>query len=260
MMSLRYSKSSLRSLMSMPRVFTLVLASLFGVGTCVMVLMTTAETGWAEKRESMKKRLEREKSIRYQKLMRAQRLELGLSVGSSLNDVYQRSAPIGVNANYFWSDSWGIGAHAFFALQSETALGEQVKIRRPTRANNNSFTSVGLGLGADLLYTPIHGKFSPLGITAIRYDLGLTGGVGLLQVTTDGEPGFKPAPAFGINSRFFIHESLAISVFYKAYIYSYADHVTIVSGKKQINESWGSQSFGGIMLSFLTGKARVSAE
>ena len=231
-----------------------------GALVCASVVSLATQPCQAQKRESMQERLEREKAVRHQKLMRAKRLELGLSLGSSLGDVYQRSVPISLNANYFFNDNWGVGGYGFFALQSETALGEQIRIRRPLRTNDGSFSSVGLGFGADVLYTPVHGKLSPLGITAVRYDIGFTLGAGFLQVTTDGEAGAKIAPALGINSRFFINDSLALSVFYKLYIYSYADHVTLVSGESRVEETWGPQGFGGITLSFLTGKARVSIE
>lgn len=234
--------------------------ALVGALACAWVMSSSVQPCQAQKRESMKERLEREKAVRHQKLMRAKRLELGLSLGSSLGDVYQRSLPISFNANYFFNDSWGVGGYGFFALQSETALGEQIKLRRPLRTNDGSFSSVGLGFGADLLYTPIHGKLSPLGITAVRYDIGFTLGAGFLQVTTDGEAGAKIAPALGINSRFFISESLALSVFYKLYVYPYADHTTLVSGESRVEETWGPQGFGGITLSFLTGKAQVSIE
>jgi len=228
--------------------------------TIVLVCSTLSVSGWAEKRESMQKRLEREKTVRNQKLMREDRFEFGLSLGSSLGDTYQRNFPIGLSTNYFLNDQWGLGVNAFFAISSETSLAEQIRVQRPQRVNQSSFSAIGLGIGADALYTLSHGKFSPLGITAIRYDLALTGGIGLIQVVNGDDSQFAAAPSMGINSHFFIDEQLAVSVFYKLYIYSRSDHQAIIDNKLVSNESWSGHGFGGLMFSFFAGKPKVTIE
>lgn len=235
-------------------------ASLISVSALSTGSLSPTSTAWAEKRESMKKRLEREKTVRRQRLMRAGRLELSGSLGASLGDAYQRNYPIGVAATYHLNDRWGIRGGGFFALSSETSLAEEIRALRPKRVTPNSFTSVGLGFGADVLYTMIYGKFSPLGIGAIRYDLALTGGVGMLQSVSGTVSAFKIAPNVGINSHFFLSDQIAVGVFYKLYVYSYTDHQLFVDNKPALEESWSGHSFGGLAFSFFTGKVKVSAE
>lgn len=247
----------LLSLLSRAVKITLGSALIFSM---ISVMSADHSPAWAKKRESMKKRLQREKTVRRQYLLRDGRLELSASLGASLGDTYQRNFPIGASATYFLNDRWGLRAGGFFSITSETALAEQIRALRPKRVNANSFSGVGLGFGGDVLYTLIHGKFSPLGIGAVRYDLAFTGGVGLLQVVTGSESAFAVAPSAGINSHFFLSEQLAVSVFYKLYVYPHVDHQIIVDGKPTIEESWSGHSFGGISFSFFTGKAKVSAE
>lgn len=238
---------------SMCSVISFVLALILSSSVCIT-------SGWSEKRESMKKRLEREKTVRQQKLMREGRFELGASLGSSLGDAYQRNFPLGVSARYFLNDQWGIGTQAFLAISSETSLAEEIRAKRSQRVDQSSFTSVGLGVDVDTLYTLIHGKFSPLGITAVRYDLAFTGGLGLLQIVNGDDARFTVAPSLGINSHFFLNEQLAVSVFYKLYVYARADHQVVVSGKVIADEAWSAHGFGGLTFSYFMGKAKVSTE
>ena len=132
---------------------------------------------------------------------------------------------------------------------------------RPTRVGgDDSFSAVTLGAGLDLYYTPIHGKFSLLGISAIRYDLAMTAGAHLLQVEGAGSDGFKPAPEVGITSNFFINDQMAITVFYKNFIYSRADHSIIINGVATSEETWAMQGMGGVYFSFFTGKPTIGYE
>ena len=227
--------------------------------SCITVSMTYEAR--AEKLETMQKRLEKDKTVRRQKLMRSGRMELGVALGSSLGDTYKRSHPISLLGNYYFSDEFGVGLAAFFAMSSETALAEEIRLIRPNRvAGDESFSSVSLGAGLDFLYTPLHGKVSLLGISAVKYDLAVTGGAHLLQVVGAQSDGFKPAPAVGINSHFFIDDRLAVSVFFKSFIYPRADRSILVSGVPQSEETWALHHFGGLSFSFFTGKPTVGYE
>jgi outer membrane beta-barrel protein len=228
------------------------------IGTLVFGM---AQDATAQKSETMQKRLEKSKTVRRQKMMRAGRMEVGLSFGSTLGDTYKRSYPINVLGNYYLSDEFGVGLSAFFAPASETALAEEIRAIRPNRVGGEeSFSAVTLGAGVDAIYTPLHGKLSLLGISALRYDLSVTGGVHLLQITGAQSDGFKPAPSLGISSHFFIDDQLAVSVFYKNFAYSSANRSLIVSGSPVSEEAWSLNSFGGISFSFFTGKPTVGYE
>ena len=213
-----------------------------------------------DKQETMEKRLAKDHAVRRQKLMRDGRFEAGFSIGSTLGDSYRRSFPLTLHGNYFFTDQLGAGLTAFYALTSETSLAEEVRTLRPRRVAANSFSAVTMGIGLDVHYTPIHGKLSLLGISAIRYDLGLLGGVGFLQVDGAEQDGFTIAPDLGLNGRFFINDQLAISVFYKAYIYSRAEQAAIIDGRPSVETSWSAHNFGGLTVSYLLGKPSVGYE
>lgn len=213
-----------------------------------------------DKIETMEKRLSNDSAIRRQKLMRDGRLELGLSLGSSLGDTYRRSFPIKLHTTYFISDQLGIGLNAFYALTSETSLAEDVRALRPRRVAKDSFSAVSLGVDLDVQYVPLHGKLSLLGISAIRYDLGLTGGIGLLQINGAQQDGFSVAPALGLNGRFYFNDQMALGVFYKSYIYPHSDRAAIIDGAPVVDSRWSPHGFGGLMFSFMTGKPGVGYE
>jgi hypothetical protein len=194
-----------------------------------LVSLSSYTQSWAEdKLETMGKRLANDSAIRRQKLMRDGRLELGLSLGSSLGDTYRRSFPI--------------------------------KLHTPRRVSKDSFSAVTLGVDLDVQYVPLHGKLSLLGISAVRYDLGLTGGLGLLQINGALQDGLSVAPALGLNGRFFFNDQMALGVFYKMYIYPHSDRATIIDGAPVVESRWSPHGFGGMMFSFMTGKPGVGYE
>ena len=223
--------------------------------------LSVPSESFAEKQETMQKRLEKEKTVRLQRLMRSGRTEFSLALGSSLGDAYRRNHPISLTARQHISDSFGLGLTVFYALSSETSLAEEIQRVRPNRVQGEeSFSTISLGAGLDAIYTPIHGKLSLLGISAIRYDLSLTGGLHFLQVSGAESDGFKPAPSVGLSGHFFLDQQLAITVFFKNFIYSYADHSVLVAGSPSADPSWSLHSFGGLALSFFLGKPTIGSE
>ena len=215
----------------------------------------------AKRNESMQKRLEKDKTIRRQKLLLGKRLELSVALGSSLGEVYKQSFPLTVSGAYHFSNEFGIGVSAFYALSSETQLTDEIRRVRPNRIQNESaFSSVGLGVGAEVIYTPLYGKFSLMGISALKYDLAATAGAHLLQVSGAQSDGFNLAPSIGINAHFFIDDTLAVGVFYKNFLYSRSDHVALIGGKAEAEAQFSLHSFGGLSLSFFTGRTRVDSE
>jgi outer membrane beta-barrel protein len=229
--------------------------------TCGFVTILMPSHNAFAKRESMQKRLQKEKTIRRQKLLLDQRLELSVSLGSSLGEVYKQSYPLGISGTYHLSNEFALAASAFFALSSETQLTEEIRRVRPNRIQDDSaFSSVGLGLGVDAVYTPVYGKFSLLGISALKYDLSGTVGFHLLQVSGAESDGFKPALALGLAAHFFIDDSMAVGVFYKNFLYSRNDHVALIANKLEAEAEFSIHSFGGLSFSYFTGKAQVESE
>ena len=82
---------------------------------CLIFQVLDSHQVQAEKIETMQKRLEQDKTVRRQKLMRSGRMILSAGLGSSLGDTYRRSHPIGISGTYYLSDEFGIGASAFYA-------------------------------------------------------------------------------------------------------------------------------------------------
>ena len=226
-----------------------------------LIGLISSSIGWADKLETMQKRLEKDKTVRRQKFLRSGRMVLSVGLGSSLGDTYRRSYPVSVSGVYYISDEFGIGGSAFYALNAPTALADELKKVRPARAGNDElFSAVDLGAGLDVYYTPIHGKLSLLGISALKYDLAVTGGVHFLSVKGAESDGFKPAPAVGINSNFFIDNQMAVTVYYKNFIYSRADHSVQVGEEVKSDNGWSMHGFGGLMFTYFTGKPTIGYE
>ena len=87
----------------------------------------------AEVKDGVMKRLAESDAVRHRKLMRDGRMDLGLFLGFSAGELYQRNIALGLEARAYMSDSFAIGAHAFYALNFDTSLAEQVKALRGDR-------------------------------------------------------------------------------------------------------------------------------
>ena len=216
----------------------------------------------AEVKDGVMKRLAESDAVRHRKLMRDGRTDLGLFLGFSTGELYQRNIALGLEARAYMSDSFAIGAHAFYALNFDTSLAEQVKALRGDRVSDSSFAKLGLGAALEAVYVPAFGKASLLGAMVSRYDLNVSGGLGVVQVTGDGLDAFAPAPVVGFGARFFLSDELAVNLQLRDYIYSRAQSALPVNEDGKVsyvaNKRWQNHIFLTATFSFFTGKPQTS--
>lgn len=221
--------------------------------TCLSVTISPSSV-WADSNEGVMKKLKEKAAVRYQFKMRDHRTELGFMMSSSLGDVYNRNLLFGFQAQRYLSDSFGVGLHGFFGLSIESALAERIRGERPKRVTSDAFSSVGVGGALEAIYVPAFGKFSLLGVITSRYDLHLTGGVGMVQVSGDAFDSFALAPTVGVGSRFFINQNLAINLQVRDYFYKRAENVIPLQEK---DESWRNHFFLTLSVSFFLGEPSI---
>jgi outer membrane beta-barrel protein len=202
-------------------------------------------------------------AVRHRKLMRDDRLELGLTLGSSAGELYTRSFLFGLQAQTYLSDSFGLGGFVFYALNMDSSLAERVRSLRPTRVNDETFARVNFGASLETMLVPAFGKASLLGAMTARYDLNLILGVGALQQSGAGElEQLAIAPVIGLGTRLFLSDTLAVNVGLRDYIYKRAQNAILLKGDEGVtyvaSPRWQHQFFLTATFSFFTGKPQTS--
>lgn len=231
---------------------------------CTVGLSLIAPAAQAEVKDGVMKRLANSNPVRRRLMMRDGRAELGLSLGSSTGEIYQTSATVGAQANYYLTDSFGMGAYLFYALNFESDLASKVRAERPDRVSKQGFSGVGFGASLEALIVPAYGKASLLGVINGKYDLNITLGAGALQVTGEELEKLAIAPVIGVGSRFFFNETIAMNVQLRDYIYQRAQNVVLVKdptgqiATPSVEESWMNHFFITLTFSFFPGKPQIS--
>lgn len=177
-------------------------------------------------RRSALDRLEETDAVRRRLLLRGGRFEATPTVGFTLNDPFQRNMLFGASLAYHFSDSFALGVTALSATAFETGLAEEVQQKRPERVDG--FSGVTLLGSAEIVYTPLFGKFALFGRAIVNYDihlivgggLALTGAIG--DVDSEDLGGGTPMVVAGIGFRTFVNDWFAINIDVRDYIYSYA--------------------------------------
>lgn len=177
-------------------------------------------------RRSALDRLEETDAVRQRLLLRGGRFEITPTVGFTLNDPFQRNLLFGANLGYHFTDSFAFGATILTATSFETGLAEEVQQKRAERVDG--FSGVTLLGSAELVYTPLFGKFALFGRAIVNYDLhlivggglALTGAVG--DVDSEDLGGGTPLLLVGLGFRSFVNDWFSINIEVRDYIYSYA--------------------------------------
>lgn len=166
-------------------------------------------------------KLEDGDAIRNRFMLRGGRFEAAPGIGFTLNDAFQRTAMVGVQLNYHVSDSLAIGIAGYYGIPFNTDLADRIEQSRPERAKAGAFSTVGLIASAELIYTPIIGKFALFGRSVFNYDLHVLIGAGGVQTAGDTDlEGFNLAPVVGIGLRTFLKDNVAVNVQVRDYLYS----------------------------------------
>ena len=236
--------------------------SFFCVCVCVGFSLLTLKPVHADSKESVMSKLKKGLAVRDHKQLREKRFELSLGSDFSMNDVFNRNILLGANAQYYLTNYFGLALHFGYGLNTTTSLADRIKEERPQRVTEQSFSGVGLLTGLDAVFVPAFGKFSMLGIFTSHYDISLSAGVGMIQVSGDAFGTWSLAPNVGIASHFFLSDSSAIKLQVKDYIYSRSSNVIPVQQadggvKTTQDESWGNHFFVNLSYCFFFGKVRV---
>ena len=199
--------------------------------TALLVVTTAAQQADAQQRRAS---LDEGPIVRRKLLYRSSRFELMPTLGMTLNDSYKRNAMVGLDANFYLTNEFGLGITGLFSpLQLNTDLFDQIESSADPEVRDELSYAIVTGLfDVHVTYVPIFGKFTFLR-NIIDYDVHLICGFGGALIGADGQraddaefTGFKPAPVIGGGGRLFLRDSFALTLDVKDYIYSAADSQT----------------------------------
>lgn len=150
------------------------------------------------------------------------RVELTPFVGSTINDTLIQHTALGIDATYFLTEVFGIGAQAVYYIdnvQDDEFLIRYHFERVPT-LNRYVYSASG-----NFSYVPIYGKFSIVNKIITHYDVWVSGGVGItgsevIPRDFSHEPFSSISLTFpiGIGARFFLTRWLAFQVSLRDYM------------------------------------------
>jgi len=222
------------------RLLTLLFVLLAALATPSIAMAQSSDSG--EEEEEGNAALYEGPSIRRQNLLRKGRFELQPVFGSSLNGTFSNSFLIGINAGYYFTNSFGIGATFNFAVANldtdETTFvaerGDEDGV-----ASQLNIAELNLAIDVGVNWAPIAGKLSFFKLADLAYDIHFFAGVGALsfgarcadeannqcQTFDDSDvPGFKIGAAVGGGGRLYINNFLAINIEFRDYLVSYAEY------------------------------------
>ncbi len=211
----------------------------------VLLVMTAGLFVGAEaSAQATRASLEEGPVVRRRILFRSDRFELLPQMAMTLNDTYKRNIMAGIGGNYYLTNEFGIGASfVYAAVHPNTDLLDSISAEADRSVREGlKYAVPQFGFDAALLYAPIVGKLSALDNFIVNYDFHVMLGAGGVSVTSDSEgasggdfEGLKLGPMIGFGGRFFVTDSIAITVDFKDLIYSAAD---IQEGDEKVQEEF----------------------
>ena len=228
--------------------------------TSVSVSAASAENS---ETQSILERLEDGVAIRNKPLLHQGRFAITPMMGLSAGDLFQRTLLFGAQGEYFITDRLSISAGISIGIASELPLSAAIQQQRPDRVSSQSFSHIGLIAGGELQYAPIYGKFSLLGVNALRYDMHGIGGVGAVQTSGEVLESFAVAPVVGAGLRIFLTQELAALVQMRGYFYERGENATVrlqTDGSRRfVGESdYQVHPVVSFAVSYFFGKVRIS--
>ncbi len=158
---------------------------------------------------------------------RAERHQVAPQFGFTVNDTYSRAFSVGLTYRYYFYNWFGLGADILATYATmDTALTEKItaELTQPGRSGQPSTAAPGFLANATLTFVPLYGKMMWFGTLPVSYDLQIDVGAGLGRTTTTGllkaENLF--APMWGIGTRLFFNDWVALEIGIKDYFMNYA--------------------------------------
>ncbi|TVR03138.1 MAG: outer membrane beta-barrel domain-containing protein [Deltaproteobacteria bacterium] len=162
-------------------------------------------------------------------LFRSDRFEVTPMLGSSLNDVYERSFFVGGIAQYHLTNTFSIGVNAFYSpLATKTSLYSNFESASPDRFSRMSTARTFLTTDLHVGMVPFSGKLNLAGRNVLYYDVHLFAGFGAAMRASDAEDlsGVRAGPAFGAGARLFLRDDLALRLVVRDHVHLSADAET----------------------------------
>ena len=168
--------------------------------------------------------------VRQQLLLRGERHELSVALGMSMNDAFVRGWAPTLGYTYYLANWFGVGADlninaCAFGIDCRTDLAERIEgVDEDLRSGGLDDISVLSTLVSPYaVLVPISGKIGVLGANVLNWDVHLVVGGSLVLSDNAGdgkaiEAGSTLAPMIGIGQRFFIDDSMAVTVSLRDYI------------------------------------------
>lgn len=150
------------------------------------------------------------------------RIELMPFVGTTINDQLIQHTAFGLEANFFLSDIFAIGARGIYFVDNVTndEFWVRYHLSRVPTLNRYRFAVSG-----DFSYSPIYGKFTVFNQQIFQYEVFLSGGVGVTNTEViprdfKNEPFTNWSLTFpvGVGMRFFFTKWLAAQVSLRDYM------------------------------------------
>ncbi len=188
-----------------------------------VVLVTAPATALAESFD-MNRAPEVKRGIQW----RAQRSEISVVIGPTVEDPYFKNLMFSLGYNYHITNWLAFGLDAGYTLPIKTKVAEQIEAERTTPGNSFSIPATYLGFVGDLQMevSPIYGKSMVANSWAMAYDFHILLGAGFMQVLWNEDvknrikveaSEFVIAPMWGAGARLFINSMFSVTVNVKDY-------------------------------------------
>ncbi|MBM4370546.1 MAG: outer membrane beta-barrel domain-containing protein [Deltaproteobacteria bacterium] len=160
---------------------------------------------------------------------RAQRSEISLQIGPTVEDPYFRNLFFSLGYNYHINNWLAFGLNAGYTLPVKTKLAKQIEAERTSPGNSFAIPATYFGFVGDLHMevVPVFGKSMVANAGIMAYDFHLLLGAGFMQVLWNEDVkdrikvdpmDFAIAPMFGGGVRLFINRMFALTVDCKDYV------------------------------------------
>ncbi|MBU0551422.1 outer membrane beta-barrel domain-containing protein [Myxococcota bacterium] len=177
------------------------------------------------------------------------RLELTPYVGIIPNDDFLTYYPMGMRAGYHFSEAFSIEASYAYSLDVPSDLGKFLEGDKVGLTAAKIMEYVHMYYNIDVLWAPIYGKFSLMGLKLTHFDTYFGIGAGLFHTTEypknnpDGNPKVKPAGNTIVGFRWFINKTFNLHTEYRHYFFQKIEDVGGISKPVEISFGLGLMLF-----------------
>ena len=159
---------------------------------------------------------------------KSSRTQLKVGLSSVTNDVFYSNLGIALGAAYYFNETWGVGLTGTLLSSSRNSYAQN--IHDVQQVNIENLVTLKTTYGANILYTPIYGKWSLLNKKVISFEMYVQGG--LSQVTNQSNLASTAVTA-GLGQLISLTRSSALDINIDWYFYNTKN----INDKDQSNNS-----------------------